>query len=300
MDHLEPGFHSGFVTLVGRPNAGKSTLVNAIVGQKVAITADVPQTTRHRFRAILDNPGFQLILIDTPGIHKPLDALGDELNKSALKALEAVDAVAFLLDCSQPFGSGDAWVLAELEKVKTPKILVLTKTDLKDTATIERQAAAAAQAFTFQEVLGLSALTGEGVQAFIDTAVSLLPIGPRWFPAGTTTDQDLEVLIAEFIREKVLHLTSDEVPHAVGVQVTEINYDKKRDLTSIEAVVYVERESQKGILIGKGGEQIKTIGSLARIDLERLLGNKVFLDLRVKLRKGWRRDANQIRRFGYG
>ena len=295
-------FFSGFVTLIGRPNTGKSSLINAVVGSKVAITSDVTQTTRHRFRAILDGPDYQLVMVDTPGLHKPQDALGEELNTSAIKALESVDAVAFLLDASQPFGSGDRWVLAQLKGLKVPLLLVLSKIDLVDEATIQSQIAAveAAVGQQLSAVLPLSSLTGQGVQAFVDTVVGLLPEGPRWFPEGTATDQDISVLVAEFIREKVLYLTSEEVPHAVGVLVEELSYEKKRDLTRIEAVIYVERESQKGILIGKGAERIKSIGSLARVDLERLLGTRVFLDLRVKLRKGWRRDANQIRRFGYG
>ena len=296
----ETAFRSGFVTLVGRPNSGKSTLINAVVGSKVAITADVPQTTRHRLRAILDGPGYQLVLTDTPGIHKPIDALGEELNISALKALEAVDVVAFMLDASKPFGSGDRWVLSQMQALASPSLLVLSKVDLVDEAALAEQVAKAEAAYSFRTVLALSALTGQGLPEFVDTLVGLLPEGPRWFPEGTTTDQDIQVLVAEFIREKVLVLTSEEVPHAVGVRVEEMSYDKRRDLTSIEAYIYVEKESQKGILIGKGGERIKEIGSLARVDLERLLGGRVYLDLRVKLRKGWRRDANQVRRFGYG
>jgi len=275
-------------------------LVNAVVGAKVAITADVAQTTRHRFRAILDGQGFQLVLVDTPGIHKAQDALGEELNTSALKALEAVDAVAFLLDASKPFGRGDMWILAYLEKVKSPKLLIVTKTDLVDDQAVKQQIERASGHFDFDAVMSLSSLTGQGVEEFVQFVVGLLPEGPRWFPEGTRTDQDLSVLVAEFIREKVLYLTKDEVPHAVGVQVEELQYEEKNDLTRIEAIVYVERESQKGILIGKGGQQIKKIGSLARTDLEQLLNTRVYLDLRVKTRKGWRRDANQIKRFGYG
>jgi GTP-binding protein Era len=293
-------FKSGFVTFVGRPNSGKSTLINTIIGQKVAITANVPQTTRHRFRAILDSPDYQLVLVDTPGIHKPHDALGEELNASAIKALEAVDAVAFLLDASKAFGSGDAWILSHLEKQRCPKLLVLSKCDLVNQETVELQIRQATGAFQFDAVYCLSSVNGQGVPEFVDALVKLLPEGPRWFPEGTTTDQEVEVLVAEFIREKVLHQTSDEVPHAVGVQVEEMSFDARRDLYSIEATIYVERESQKGILIGKGGERIKSVGSDARIDLERLLNSHVYLDLRVKTRKKWRRDANQIRRFGYG
>jgi GTP-binding protein Era len=294
------GFKSGFVTLVGRPNAGKSTLINTIVGQKVAITADVAQTTRHRLRAILDGPGYQMVLVDTPGIHKPIDALGEELNTSAIKAIESVDAIAFLLDASQPFGVGDRWVLSELGRTSTPVLLVLSKADLADASMLDAQARRAQAAFDFAGTWPLSAINGEGVADLVDALAAMLPEGPRWFEAGTATDQATEVLVAEFIREKVLHLMNEEVPHAVGVIVEEMSYDKRRDQHTIEAVIYVERESQKGILIGKGGATIKAIGSRARVDLERLLGTHVYLALRVKLRQNWRRDANQVRRFGYG
>ena len=254
MDNIYPAvgdsFKSGFVTLVGRPNAGKSTLINAIMGKKIAITSNTAQTTRHRFRAVLTREGFQLILVDTPGLHKPHDALGEELNTSALKALEDVDVVAFLVDASKPVGTGDEWVAAQLKRARSKKILV--------------------------------------------------PPGPAWFPTDMETDQPIEVVVAEFIREKILRSFHDEVPHAIGVRVEEMEYDRKKDLYRIFAIVYVERDSQKGIIIGKKGAAIKQIGTEARQDLEQLLGCRVFLDLSVKVKKNWRRDANQIRRFGYG
>jgi len=293
-------FRSGFVALIGRPNAGKSTLVNALMQRKVAITSDTPQTTRHRFRAILDGPDFQMILVDTPGLHKPLDALGEELNRSALKALEDVDFVAFLVDASKPFGKGDTWVAGIVETSNAPVILIISKSDLADDATIAKQIECARKALPFDDVVVLSALKGHNVELFTEVACSYLPPGPRWFPEGTGVDQPLEVIIAEFIREKILTTTFDEVPHAVGVLVEELEFDAKRNFYHISAIIYVERESQKGILIGKKGTMIKTIGSQARHDLTHLLAADVYLDLRVKVRKGWRRDPNQIRRFGYG
>jgi GTP-binding protein Era len=293
-------FRSGFVTLIGRPNAGKSTLLNAVLGRKVAITSDKPQTTRHRFRAVLNAPGYQLILVDTPGIHKPHDALGEELNRSATKAVEAVDAVCFVLDATKPFGSGDQWILDALGANRAPRLLIITKTDLTDEETVRAQIAAACAENRFDAVCALSALAGEGLSAFIEAAVSFLPEGPHWFPADVSCDQPLEVIIAEFVREKVLTSTFDEIPHAVGVQVDELSFDRKKGLYSIAAFIYVERDSQKGILIGHKGESIKRIGTQARLDLARFLGARVYLDLRVKVRKGWRKDANQIRRFGYG
>ena len=294
------GYKSGFVTLVGRPNAGKSTLLNAIMGKKIAITSNTAQTTRHRFRAVRTTEDYQLVLVDTPGIHKPHDALGEELNTSALKALEDVDVVAMLVDSSQPVGTGDEWVAAQLKRIRTPKILVLSKTDLVDAETLDEQAERAKGLADWDCVITCSALENENVQAFVDAAVELLPEGPQWFPADMETDQPLEVIVAEFIREKILRSFRDEIPHAIGVQTEEMKYSKKKNLHSIRAIVYVEHESQKGMIIGKRGEAIKRIGTEAREDLEHILGTRVYLDLSVKLKKNWRRDASQIKRFGYG
>ncbi len=293
-------FKSGFVTLVGRPNAGKSTLLNAIMGKKIAITSNTAQTTRHRFRAVLTREDFQMILVDTPGLHKPHDALGEELNVSALKALEDVDVVAFLVDASQPVGRGDEWVAEQLKRVRSKKICVLSKTDLVNADQLSKQREAVEQLGTWDAMVGLSSETGKNVDAFVEEAVFLLPEGPKWFPDDMETDQPIEVVVAEFIREKILRSFHDEVPHAIGVQVEEMEYDRKKDLHRIFARVYVERDSQKGIIIGKRGAAIKQIGTEAREDLEQLLGTRVYLDLSVKVKKNWRRDANQIKRFGYG
>ena len=300
LGYRDESFRSGFVAMIGRPNAGKSTLVNAIVGHKIAITSDTAQTTRHRFNAVLTRPEFQLVMVDTPGLHKPHDALGEELNESAIKGLEGIDAAAFLLDCSKPFGRGDAWVVRQVQASKAKKILVLTKTDLVDDETVEAQRQAAFEAGKWDSVVALSALTGENVEGFIQAVAELMPEGPMWFPADMDTDQSIEVIVAEFIREKILRSFFDEVPHAVGVAVEEMEYVKKSDLERIYATIYVEHDSQKGIIIGKKGSALKRIGTEARNDLEQFLGSKVFLDLRVKVRKNWRRDLNQLRRFGYG
>ena len=297
---VKDGFKSGFVTLIGRPNAGKSTLLNAIMGRKIAITSSTAQTTRHRFRAILTRDDFQMILVDTPGLHKPHDALGEELNVSALKALEDVDIIACVIDASAPIGRGDQWVIEQLATLKAKKICVLSKTDKVNAEELADQQAAAMQLLPWDAMVGLSAQTGYNVEAFVEEVVFLLPPGPPWFPADMETDQPIEVIVAEFIREKILRTFHDEVPHAIGVQVDHFEYNRKKDLHSIYATIYVERESQKGIIIGKKGSAIKAIGTKARSDLELLLGTRVFLDLNVKVKKNWRRDENQIRRFGYG
>ena len=282
-------FKSGFVTLIGRPSAGKSTLLNALMGKKLAIASPTAQTTRHRFRAVHTTEDHQMVIVDTPGVHKPHDALGEELNTTALKSLDGIDVAAFLLDASAPFGRGDEWV-----------ILVLSKIDLVDDEALDEQRHKAVSLGNWDEVVEVSSLTGAGLDSFIDAVVRRLPVGPLWFPADMETDQPIEVIIAEFIREKILLTAHDEVPHAVGVVVDAMEYNRRKNLQKIYATVYVERDSQKGIVIGKGGRAIKEVGTQAREDLEVLLGKKVFLDLNVKVRKNWRRDLNQIRRFGYG
>ena len=294
------GFKSGFVTLVGRPNAGKSTLLNAIMGKKIAITSNTAQTTRHRFRAVKTTDTYQLIMVDTPGIHKPHDALGEELNTSALKALEDVDVIAMLIDSSKPVGTGDEWVANQLKASQARKILVLSKSDLATEAEIAEQRKAAEGLADFDDVVVCSATDNSNVDEFVNAVVAFLPEGPQWFPADMETDQPIEVVVAEFIREKILRTFRDEIPHAIGVQTEEMKFSKKKNLNSIRAIIYVEHNSQKGMIIGKGGSAIKRIGSEARADLEHILGTRVFLDLSVKVKKNWRRDASQIRRFGYG
>ena len=300
-EYVDPEvFRSGFVTLVGRPNAGKSTLLNAVMGEKVAITSRTAQTTRHRFRAVYDTDEMQLVMVDTPGLHKPEDALGEELNESALQALEDVDVVAMLIDSSKPIGRGDEWVARQVQQLKCKKILVISKTDLVKKAVIREQIAKADQMGSWDDVVTLSSKQKVGIDDFIDAVYDLLPNGPRWFPKGTGVDLSDEVLIAEFIREKILRHTRDEVPHSVGVQVEQIDRDPQTGFMKVWAVIYVERNSQKGIIIGHGGSMIKQIGSEARQDLERLFDVGVHLDLTVKVKKDWRSDASQIRKFGYG
>ena len=298
VDAASEGFRSGFVALVGRPNSGKSTLLNACYGQKVAITSPVAQTTRRRLRAVVNRPGCQLVIVDTPGLHKPKDGLGAELNKSALNELADVDVVAFLVDASAPFGRGDAWVAERVAAAKAAKVLVLTKADLADQASMTAQLEAARALVDFDDEVVVSSTEGFNVEAFVDLVAGYLPEGPKWFPDGMGTDEDDETLVAEFVREKVLLRTREEVPHSVGV-ICDALERAKRGLLRIHATVYVEREGQKGILVGRGGEMIKRIGMDARRDLERAFGKRVYLELDVKVKPGWREDAREIRRFGY-
>lgn len=302
MGEVDSGFKSGFVALIGRPNAGKSTLTNALVGEKIAITSDTPQTTRHRLQAIINRENSQIIIVDTPGIHKAIDSLGEEVNKSAFKAIEDVDVIAFLVDSSQPIGAGDRWISSFIQATKgnVKKILVLTKADIASEEAILSQVELGRELLDFDEIIAISSFESFNLEAFLDLSEDLLPEGPRWFPADMNTDQPLEVMIAEFIREKVIRATFDELPHAVGVEIDDIEQDLRANMTKIYATIYVERNSQKGIVIGKGGEGIKSIGIEARKDLEKLLLTNIFLDLRVRVKKGWRKDASQIQRFGYG
>ncbi|MDI6712305.1 MAG: GTPase Era [Anaerosomatales bacterium] len=297
-----PGYElvrSGFAALVGRPNAGKSTLLNALVGEKVAIVSSTPQTTRHRLRGIVDRDDAQIVFVDTPGLHRPHDALGEELNRSAVLALADVDVACLVIDASAPVGPGDRWVAHRVRESQAAKVLVLTKVDLVKPKDLERQLEVASSLAEFDDVVACSGRTGFNVDGVANAVVRLLPEGPRYFPRDMRTDQPVEVLVAELIRERVLHLTREEVPHSVGVVVEDIARERE-GLLRVSARIYVERDSQKGIIVGRDGEMIKRIGSEARPGIERVLGEHVFLELRVKVKRDWRRDAASIRRFGYG
>lgn len=293
----EDGFRSGFVALVGRPNAGKSTLMNACMGTKMAITSPVAQTTRRRMRGVVRREGVQIVFVDTPGLHKPHDSLGSELNKSALAELGDVDVLCFLIDASQPIGRGDAWVAERVAKSPAKRILVLTKADLASPERVLEQISAARELCEFDDVIVLSAIERFNVDSFIDLVASYLPEGPKWFPDTMSTDASDDTIVAEFVREKLLMRTREEVPHSVGVICDSM--ERRRGVLHVHAVIYVEREGQKGIIIGKKGEMLKHVGIDARRDLERLFGCKVFLELEVRVKPNWREDAREIRRLGY-
>ena len=291
------GLRSGFVALVGRPNAGKSTLMNACMGTKMAITSPVAQTTRRRMCGVVRREGLQIVFVDTPGIHKPQDSLGSELNKSALSELSDVDVLCFLIDASKPVGKGDAWIAERVAKSPAKRILVLTKADLASPELVAKQVEAARALVEFDDVIVLSATEGFNVDAFIDLVASYLPEGPEWFPEGMATDIPDETVVAEFVREKVLLRTREEVPHSVGVVCDE--FERKRDLLRLHCTIYVERDGQKGIIIGKKGALLKAIGTDARRDLEQIFGCRVYLELDVRVQKNWRTDVREIRRLGY-
>lgn len=293
------GFFSGFIGIIGRPNVGKSTLLNSLAGTKLAITSDKPQTTRNRIRAIITGEKAQLVFVDTPGFHKPREVLGEKLNSMVRSTMEGADVILFVLDGTQTIGRGDIFIAGELERVDTPVIGVVNKVDLLDEGKILSQLDVARHLYNFAELFPVSAKGGYNVGELIPDLIRFLPEGPQYFPAGEVSDQPERMLVAELIREKALELTRDEVPHSVAVLIEEIAPREGGDLVDIEAVIYVERESQKGILVGKGGRMIREIGSRARREIEPLLGNKVYLQIRVKVEKDWSKRPDFINRLDY-
>jgi GTPase len=292
-------FRSGIVAVVGRPNVGKSTLVNALVGQKIAIVSDKPQTTRNDIRAILTTDDVQIVFTDTPGYHKPRTLLGRRLNDLVGDAVEGVDVVVQVVDGASGVGRGDAYV-AEQQVIAArtaSRICVVNKVDRLDKAKVIPQLAAAEPLATWDEIVPLSAQTGEGVELLRGLIVARLPEGPALYLPEEVTDQSVEVRLAELVREQALRVTREEVPHSVAVVVDEM--EREGDLTRVHASLVVERDSQKGILIGRGGVTLKAIGSGARPAMERLLGTKVYLDLHVKVMKEWQRDPKALNRLGY-
>jgi len=302
-------FRSGFACFVGRPNVGKSTLTNALVGQKVAITSDKPQTTRHIIRGIVHRTDAQLVLVDTPGVHRPRTLLGERLNALVADTWAEVDVVAMCFPADEPIGPGDRFIAQELASaVKVKKIAVVTKTDKSTKQEIGEQLLAVSKlgqelGISWEEIVPVSAVAGDQVQLLTDLLVNQLPAGPALYPAGELTDEPERVLIAEMIREVALDGVHDELPHSIAVVVDdmELRPDRPEDkqLMDIYAVIYVERESQKHIVIGKGGSRLKEVGTSARLSISALLGVQVHLDLRVKIAKDWQRDPKQLHRLGF-
>ena len=291
--------YSGFVAVVGRPNVGKSTLVNSLIGEKIAIMSDRPQTTRNKIMCILNTDNAQIMLLDTPGIHKPQHKLGEYMVRSAESTLHEVDVILFVVDVNEKKGAGDDYIIEQLKKVKTPVILVANKIDkLADKEQLFLIISSYTKSFDFIAVVPTSALVDKDFASLVGEIVKHLPEGPQYFPEDMITDQPERVIAAEMIREKVLKLTRDEVPHSIAVEIEEMKTRNNDDLY-IRATIYVERESQKGIVIGAKGSLLKLIGRQAREDIESLLGNKVYLDLWVKVKADWRNRENILRQFGY-
>ena len=299
---MTPGFRAGFACFVGRPNAGKSTLTNALVGQKIAIMSDRPQTTRHAVRGIVHRSDAQLVVVDTPGFHKPRTLLGERLNDVVRATLTEVDVIGFCVPADQKVGPGDRYIADELRKVagRTSAVAIVTKTDVVGRDVVGERLVEVASLGEWADVVPVSARDGFQVDVLTDLLVARLPQSPPLYPDGELTDEPERVMVAELIREAALAGVRDELPHSIAVVVEEMSTRADRDdLVDIEAVMYVERDSQKGIVIGPGGSRLKRVGTEARRQIEALLGSKVFLDLRVKVAKDWQRDPKQLRRLGF-
>jgi GTPase len=297
-------FHSGFVALVGRPNAGKTTLTNALVGTKVGIVSNRPQTTRHAIRGVVHRPGGQIVLVDTPGLHKPRSLLGRRLNDVVRDTLADVDVVVFCIPADQPVGAGDRFIARQLRDVTAPIVVVVTKTDAAPKKQVVEQLVAASELVEAAEVVPVSAVNGDQVELLEDLLITLLPEGPPFYPEEQTTDEDTERQIAELIREAALEKVRQEVPHSLAVTVEELirRPDPKRrdaELVEVHALLHIERSSQKPIVLGRQGATIKEIGTEARAGLEQLLGSRVHLELHVTVLGEWQDDPKKLNRLGY-
>ncbi|MBA4531030.1 GTPase Era [Brevibacillus halotolerans] len=292
-------FKSGFVSIIGRPNVGKSTLLNQVVGQKVAIMSNKPQTTRNQIRAVYTSDKGQLIFIDTPGIHKAKSKLGDYMVAAAENTLNEVDLVLFVIDATEKRGAGEEYILERLKKVNTPVFLVINKIDQIHPEELLPLIDEYRKHHDFKQIVPISALQGNNTDALLQSILMEMPEGPMYYPADQVTDHPERFIVAELIREKVLHLTREEIPHSIAVTVEEMKRGENGKTLYIYAAIYVERDSQKGILIGKRGDMLKEISKRARMDMERLLGEKIFLEVWVKVKKDWRNQERMLRNFGF-
>ena len=292
-------FKSGFVSIVGRPNVGKSTLMNNIVGEKIAIMSDKPQTTRNTIQAVYTDENCQMVFLDTPGIHKPKNKLGEFMVKSATDAFKNVDVVLYVVDESKKIGPGDRKIIEDLKGIKAPIVLVLNKIDQLDESDLFELMKMYHREGVFKDIVPISALRGKNVKELIKVIQKYLQEGPKYFPDYMITDQPERVLVSELIREKVLHYVHDEIPHGVAVEIEKIKSRNDKQIVDISAVIYCERDSHKGIIIGKNGRKLKGIGKSAREDIELLLGSKANLQLWVKVKENWRNLQNYVSNFGY-
>ena len=296
-------FRSGFVCFVGRPNTGKSTLTNALVGEKVAITSNRPQTTRHTIRGIVHRDDFQIILVDTPGLHRPRTLLGERLNELVKATYSDVDVIGLCLPADEAIGPGDRWIYDQIRAVapRTTLVVIVTKIDKVPREKVAAQLLAASELTGgAAEIVPVSATKGEQLDVLTNVLVGNLPPGPAFYPDGELTDEPEQVLMAEFIREAALEGVRDELPHSLAVVIDEVTpREDREDLIDVHAILDVERDSQKGIIIGKGGARLREVGTAARLQIEKLLGTKVYLTLRVKIAKNWQRDPKQLGRLGF-
>lgn len=288
---------SGFIGIIGRPNVGKSTLLNAIIGEKIAITTSKPQTTRNTIRGIFSQENLQMVFIDTPGIHKPKNKLGSFMTQQALRTFEEVDAIVLIIDDELGKGPGDAYILDLLKDVKTPKILAINKIDTMEPDKYQRVFEAYEAFNVFEKIIGISALSGKNVSLLIDSLGEFMKEGPAYFPTDMITDHPERFIVSEIIREKTLLYLDEEVPHGIAIEIE--SYQELEKLTKISAIIYCEKKSHKGIIIGKDGKKLKGIGKQARLEIEGLLGTKVFLEMWVKVRENWRDSDFSLTNFGY-
>ncbi|HHV45666.1 MAG TPA: GTPase Era [Tissierellia bacterium] len=292
-------YKSGFVTVIGRPNVGKSTLLNQIVGEKISIISDKPQTTRNKIQLIYTEQDCQIVFLDTPGIQMPKNKLGEYMLRVSKETLEEVDIITFMVDESMDTGRLDKYIIDELRGIKTPIILLINKIDKIKKEEVSLLIQKYNNMNMFEDTIPISAINGENISSYISALKKLLPEGPRYFPEDMITDQPERFIISEIIREKALENLNEEVPHGIFVDIEKISKREDKDLIDVNAVIYCERESHKGIIIGKNGRMLKTIGSSARIDIEKLLGSQINLILWVKVEKNWREKESKVRYFGY-
>lgn len=289
---------SGFISIVGRPNVGKSTLMNMVIGKKVAIVSDKPQTTRNRIQGIYTDEGGQIIFVDTPGIHKPKHLLGEYMVKVSTRSLDEVDLIYYMTDVTRPFGGGEKFIIDQLKESSVPVFLLVNKIDLVSEEAINDFIASFNSHMNFAEIIPMSATLGTNIPTLIEKTFTYLPEGPLYYPEDDYTDQPISFIAAELIREKVLTLTRDEVPHSIAVEIEEFK-NKSEGKVYLRAVIYTERDSQKGIIIGKNGQMLKAIGEEARKDIEAMIESSVYLDLWIKVKKNWRDSEKNLQQLGF-
>jgi GTP-binding protein Era len=299
MLNTNTNYKSGFVSIIGRPNVGKSTFLNRVIGQKIAIMSDKPQTTRNKIQGVYTQDDAQIVFIDTPGIHKPKHKLGDFMMKVAQNTLKEVDLILFMINAKEGLGRGDEFIIEKLKETSTPVYLVINKIDEVHPDELLPLMETYKSLFNFKEIIPISALQGNNVEILLEQIKQFLPEGPQYYPADQVTDHPERFIVSELIREKVLHLTREEVPHSIAVAIDSMKKRERGDIVDIQATIVVERDSQKGIVIGKQGKVLKEVGQKARMDIEALLGSKVFLELWVKVQKDWRNKQSQLRDFGF-